>query len=96
MHWTVLIANLALFLVATMLSVLRLRNLGMSGWWFLVKYVPILNLWVFWRLFVCPAGYADHKQLDLAGKIIATLLVILFGLPLLALIVEAIANGMAG
>ena len=51
----------------------RLVNLGMSRWWYLGNLVPILNLWVSYRMFVCPAGYAVHKKLDGAGVVLAIL-----------------------
>jgi hypothetical protein len=51
----------------------RLVNLGMSRWWYLGNLVPILNLWVSYRMFVCPAGYAVHKKLDGAGVALAIL-----------------------
>lgn len=52
-------------------SIQRLVNLGMSGWWFLGNFVPLLNLWVGYRCFACPAGYAYHKKLDGVGIALA-------------------------
>lgn len=49
----------------------RLVNLGMSRWWYLAVFAPILNLWVVYRCFVCPPGYAYHKKLDGAGIALA-------------------------
>ncbi|MCU0751107.1 MAG: DUF805 domain-containing protein, partial [Akkermansiaceae bacterium] len=78
-------------------SLARFVNLGMSRWWFLGNFVPLLNFWVGYRLFACPAGYAEHKKLDGAGIALAiiywlfVLLVILF---LVAMIV--LFFGMAG
>lgn len=51
----------------------RLVNLGMSRWWYLGNFVPILNLWVSYRMYVCPAGYAYHKKLDGPGVVLAIL-----------------------
>lgn len=51
----------------------RLTNLGMSRWWYLATPVPILNLWIFYRMYVCPAGYAYHKKLDGPGVVLAIL-----------------------
>jgi hypothetical protein len=45
----------------------RLTNVGMSRWWYFANFVPILNLWVGYRLVVCPPGYAYHKKLDGIG-----------------------------
>ncbi len=51
----------------------RLLNVGMSGWWFLGNFVPLLNLWVGYRAFACPAGYAFTKKLDGPGIFLAIL-----------------------
>ncbi len=43
----------------------------MSRWWYLANFVPLLNIWVGYRCFACPAGYAYHKKLDGAGIFLA-------------------------
>lgn len=48
----------------------RLQNLGYSGWWVLGMLVPVLNIAVGVKCFAAPEGYADHKTLDTAGKLI--------------------------
>ncbi len=60
-------------LVVTVLyfAVRRLINLGMSGWWILGSIVPFLNIWVNYRCFACPGGYAYHKKLDGVGVFLA-------------------------
>jgi uncharacterized membrane protein YhaH (DUF805 family) len=40
----------------------RLTNVGMSRWWYFANFVPILNLWVGYRLVVCSPGYAHQKK----------------------------------
>jgi hypothetical protein len=65
-------------------SLQRLVNLGMSRWWFLGNFVPLLNLWVGYRCFACPAGYAYHKKLDGIGKALAVFYWLLMLLVLLA------------
>ncbi len=45
-------------------DIARFNNLGMSGWWILGLFVPFLNIWLKWRQFACPEGYANHRQLD--------------------------------
>lgn len=45
----------------------RLLNLGMSRWWSLAVLAPVLNLWVGYRCFACPRGYAIHRRMDAAG-----------------------------
>jgi len=49
----------------------RLRNLAMSRAWLLALAVPVLNLWLIYRLSVCPAGYAEHKRLGAGGIFMA-------------------------
>lgn len=56
-----------IFLVA---GVQRVRNLGMSAWGILWFIVPILNLWIGWRMVACPAGYHRYHNLDSHGKVI--------------------------
>ncbi len=68
---------LAYFVFMVWIYLARLRNLGMSSWWFLGTIVPFLNIWLSWRMSVCPEGYAQHKQLDLPGKILTFVFIIL-------------------
>lgn len=49
----------------------RLTNLGMSKLWFFGFLVPLLNLWLGYRVLACPAGYAKHKKLDSPGWLLA-------------------------
>lgn len=51
----------------------RFQNLAMSRVWFLGLFAPILNLWVYYRLFACPPGFAQHKKLDALGWVLAIL-----------------------
>jgi hypothetical protein len=69
-------------------SLQRLVNLGMSRWWYLANFVPFLNLWVGYRSFACPAGYAYHKKLDGAGVFLA---IVYWGMFLLTLLAIAAA-----
>jgi len=54
-------------------SLQRLQNLGMSRWWFIGNFIPLLNLWVGYRSICCPAGYEFHRKLDGIGKVLAVL-----------------------
>lgn len=60
-------------LVGIYFGIMRLVNLGMSRWWYLANFVPILNLWLGYRCFACPAGYGYHKKLDGVGVVLAIL-----------------------
>ncbi|MFD2255632.1 GYF domain-containing protein [Luteolibacter algae] len=51
----------------------RFQNLAMTRLWFLGLFIPLLNIWLGYRLLVCPEGYADHKKLDTIGWILAIL-----------------------
>ena len=79
-------AALALCLIALYYGLQRLANLGMSRWWYLGHCVPLLNLWVGYRCFACPAGYAYHKKLDGAGIVLAICYWLLLLLVLLTLV----------
>lgn len=48
----------------------RLLNLGMNRWWSLALLAPVLNLWVGYRCFACPRGYAVHRRMDAAGVLL--------------------------
>ena len=71
-------------ILAICFSLMRLVNLGMSRWWFLANFVPFLNIWVGYRCFACPAGYAWHKKLDGAGIFLAIVYWLLFAVVVLA------------
>lgn len=75
----------------------RLVNLGMSRWWFLGHFVPLLGFWVGYRSFACPPGYAYHKKMDGAGIALAILywLAILSGILTFGALV-AVVFGAAG
>lgn len=66
------------------IGVKRVQNLGMSGWAVLWSLVPIMNIWIGWRMFACPPGYDDHKQLDTAGKVLTWIMVGFFILAIVA------------
>jgi hypothetical protein len=69
-------------LMAVWFGLARLVNLGMSRWWFLGQFIPILNLWLGYRCFACPAGYRYHKKMDPTGIVLAIVywLILLLGL----------------
>jgi|AntRauTorckE6833_2_1112554.scaffolds.fasta_scaffold27533_1 hypothetical protein len=60
----------------------RFQNLAMSRVWFLGMLVPILNIWLGYRLFACPPGYAEHKKIGGLGVVLA----VIYWVPLLAMI----------
>jgi uncharacterized membrane protein YhaH (DUF805 family) len=63
-----------LFMIATLyVGAQRTKNLGMSGAAILWTFVPIMNLWIGWRMIACPEGYEDNRSLDVPGKVISGL-----------------------
>ena len=73
-----LVVMIASFGVLIYLIVQRLKNLGYSGLWALALVVPLLNLLLVIRCLAAPEGYADHKTLDTAGKVIVGVILGLF------------------
>lgn len=76
------------FIATFWIVALRFNNIGYSPWWCLCLLVPAINLVVFVSALVCPAGYADHKTLDLAGKIITGFFLAMFGLAVVAAVLR--------
>lgn len=79
-------------IVSITLVVLRLKNLGQSGWWVLGFLVPILNLLIALRCIAAPEGYADHKTFDTAGKVIIGLIVGAFVLIILSVVLLSLTG----
>ena len=89
--------SLVPLLVIIIISLKRLVNLGMSRWWFLGNIVPILNLWIGYRCFACPSGYAFHKKLDGAGIFLAIIYWLLLLIAVVAtILIIAALNGSWG
>lgn len=78
-----IVAGFLPMIIIIYISLMRLVNLGMSRWWFLGNLVPLLNFWVGYRCFACPAGYAYHKKLDGAGIALAIIYWLLIVISLL-------------
>ncbi|MGB1129666.1 MAG: GYF domain-containing protein [Haloferula sp.] len=70
------------------IGIKRVQNLGMSGWAVLWSLVPIMSIWIGWRMFACPSGYHDHKQLDTAGKVLTGIMI---GLIVLSIVLNIAA-----
>lgn len=84
-------------IVCIYFAVKRLINVGMSGWWWFGSLVPFLNVWVGYRCFACPGGYAYHKKLDGVGVFLAIVywLLIVIGILAVAALI-ALAFGVIG
>ena len=53
-----------------MIAVLRVRDVGMSGWTVLLAAVPIANLFLYYRLYCAPRGYEITRRADTAMQVI--------------------------
>lgn len=92
-----MIAAFVPLVVSVYYGIRRLVNVGMSGWWYLGNFVPVLNIWVGYRSFACPAGYAYHKKLDGAGVLLAIVYWLLVLLAIVGMVlVIALFLGMMG
>lgn len=67
-------AMAASLVVPLVFTVLRLNNVGVSGWWSLLALVPGLNLLITGACLVLPTAYRYHRRLDLFGKVTIGLL----------------------
>lgn len=86
-----------LAVIVLIVSLQRFANLGMSRWWYLGHFVPILNLWTGYRCFACPEGYASHKQMDGVGIFLAIIYWLVVVVAIAAVVfVIAILAGAAG
>ena len=78
------------FIISMFLAFARLKNIGMSRWWFLGNFVPILNIFLSVWVMSRQEGWVETRQLDSAGKVIAWVMWICFLLVILA-VVAAVA-----
>jgi uncharacterized membrane protein YhaH (DUF805 family) len=90
------VAMALLFLLVVVSSIYfgvqRLKNLGMSGWAMLWSLVPIMNVWITWRMVACPAGYEHHRMLDTPAKVITGLWLGMVGLSIIGGIVGGLSQ----
>ncbi len=94
LEWIIQGAMFVPVIVVITVTVNRFKNLGMSGWWWLGMMMPFLNIWLGYRCFACPSGYAFHKKLDGVGIFLAIIywLLIVVGVLAIAAVV-AILSG---
>ena len=64
----------------------RLKNIGMTRWWYLANIVPILNIFLAVWMSSRQQGWIETQRLDTAGKIIAWILWILIILGIIAIV----------
>jgi uncharacterized membrane protein YhaH (DUF805 family) len=80
------VASILALVVLLFLMVARLHNIGMSGWWAILLFIPLAGLFVMIPCLVYPAGYSYTKKLDAAAKILICLLICLLVLVVIALL----------
>ena len=85
-------AWMALIIINIIFAVFRLHNIGTTGWWSALGFVPIAGFFVMFACLALPEGYKDTKKLDLAGKIIIGTLIGLVALFILIAIIAAIGS----
>ena len=69
---------LLLFLLPSLyIHCLRLKNIGATPWFAVMSLVPVVNFAVVLVCLAMPEGYADVRELDTAGTVIAVLSLLL-------------------
>jgi len=62
------VIGMVLSYVSFALDVMRLRSIGLSQWWSAARFVPYVNLLYMIFLQSAPAGWAETRRMDRAGK----------------------------
>jgi uncharacterized membrane protein YhaH (DUF805 family) len=89
---SLIILALAVIAVSFYIAYQRVQNLGMSGWAILWLLVPIISMWMTWRMVACPPGYEYHRTLDTAGKVISGIFAGFIALAFIVNIIAAVAQ----
>ena len=72
------VIGLILTVLGFILDVMRLRNIGVSQWFAMLRLLPFVNLLLSIGLLSAQAGWAQTQRLDRSGRTIASFLVILY------------------
>jgi uncharacterized membrane protein YhaH (DUF805 family) len=72
------VISLILTVVGFILDVMRLRNIGVSQWFAMLRLVPFVNLLYSIGLLSAQAGWAETQRLDRSGRTIASFLVLMY------------------
>src|SRR5262245_32991159 len=62
------VLGLLLMIAAIVLDVMRLRNIGLSQWWAMIRFLPFGNTILSIGLQCAQPGWAETRELDSAGK----------------------------
>jgi len=72
------VVGLILTIVGFVLDVLRLRNIGVSQWFAMLRLLPFVNLLLAIGLLSAQPGWAVTQRLDRSGRTIASFLLVLY------------------
>jgi uncharacterized membrane protein YhaH (DUF805 family) len=72
------VVGLILTVIGFLLDVMRLRNIGVSQWFAMLRFVPFFNLVYSIVLVSAQAGWAETRCFDRSGRTIASFLVLLY------------------
>lgn len=71
--------------------VLRLQNIGKSGWWSLLCLIPIANIYIGVLCLFAPAGYEQSKKLDTPAKVILSIIIGFIALMVLLVVISSLS-----
>jgi TPR repeat protein/uncharacterized membrane protein YhaH (DUF805 family) len=86
-------------LLFTAAACMRLRSIGYSGWYALLTAVPLVNVFLGYRLCAYPPGYADSKRPDTAMRVISVVYLSFCAVILISAIIpvwEAVKSNSSG
>lgn len=66
--WPMMVVGMLLSYAGFAIEVGRLRSIGLSRWYSVLRFVPYVNLLYMIFLQSAPAGWAETRQMDRAGK----------------------------
>jgi uncharacterized membrane protein YhaH (DUF805 family) len=64
------VGSLIALVISFILTVNRLRNIGMDEWPAIFIFVPLANIYIGIKCLICQEGYQDVKKLDTTGRMI--------------------------
>ncbi len=71
-----LFGTVVVLIAHTAIMFQRLKNIGWNGWWALLDFIPVANLFVAFLSAICPEGYAATRKLDRTRWILVGIIVL--------------------
>lgn len=56
-----LVVSLGMIIPGLSVSIRRLHDIGKSGWWFLIYFIPLVGL-IFWLIWMCKKSDEDYNN----------------------------------